>query len=325
MRVLVLRFSSIGDIVLTTPVLRALKIQLSAEVHFLTKPAFVSMMAPQIHLDQIHAWQPEQEIIKKLKALKFDLVVDLHNNLRSRRVCAALGVPVKRYRKNSFRKWLLTQFGWNILPNRHTVDKYLEVLSTYTVQDDHQGLDFYIPPAERVNLHQIWTQVPDFWIALAIGAAHPTKCLPPDRLKVLVEKIRHPIVIIGGQSENDLGTQLEQGHPDRIFNFCGKLSISGSASIINQASALITPDTGMMHIGAALQTPIISIWGSTAPVLGFTPYRAHPDSIMVEVKDLACRPCTKMGRSVCPKGHFKCMKNLPLDFIIKHLDILAKG
>lgn len=116
---------------------------------------------------------------------------------------------------------------------------------------------------------------------------------------------------MGGPEDQIVG----QGIADRVshvLNFCGMCSIAQSALLIESSQLLITHDTGMMHVGAALRKPILSIWGNTIPDFGMYPFYPRDQNIpsqMFEVPNLSCRPCSKIGHKVCPKGHFKCMIN----------------
>lgn len=308
-KVLIIRFSSLGDIVLTSLVVRCLKKQLNCEIHFLTKKTFIEIIEPNPYIDK--TWLLDKElstILPGLKAENYDLIIDLHKNLRSRIIRFYLwNIPAVSYLKANLAKWVSVYFKINKLPGDHITIRYLKALQEYNVQDDGDGLDYFIPSRDHVDLNALNIRAP--FIALVIGAAHFTKRIPYRKLNELITNLpgRYPILIIGGKTEQEVGKMLES---DRVINMCGKYSINQSASILDQSSLVISPDTGMMHIAAALKKPIRSIWGSTLAEFGFWPYygnKLEDQNISFEVK-LDCRPCSRFGRDACPLGHFNCME-----------------
>jgi ADP-heptose:LPS heptosyltransferase len=156
MKVLVIRFSSIGDIVLTSPVIRCLKHQLpNSEIHFLTKRTFAEIHGANPYLTKVFSIDRYiTEVVSLLKDEKYDAIVDLHNNIRSRQVTALLGVKTYRYNKESFRRFLLTRFKWNFLHN-HVVDRYFTAVKKLKVINDGKGLDYFIPDAVEIPLQRL--------------------------------------------------------------------------------------------------------------------------------------------------------------------------
>lgn len=331
MKILVIRFSSIGDIVLTTPVMRCLKKQgKEIDLHFLTKKSFLPVVAANPYIDKIHILEDSLDTtIAALKEEAFDWVIDLHHNLRTLRIKKALKCPSKSFHKLNVQKWLLTNLKINTLPNKHIVDRYLDTVAHLGVRNDGEGLDYFIPekditkPADLPASHQLG------YIGLVVGAAHATKRLPLHKLKDLVQKIDHPIVVMGGPDDRATGEVLSALNPIKIYNACGKFNLNESADLVKKAKLIISHDTGLMHIAAAFRKPIISIWGNTVPSFGMMPYLNLPGSPMVqsatqkpgtekvEVAGLKCRPCSKIGYNACPKGHFKCMENIDLEEVHK--------
>lgn len=309
-KVLIIRFSSLGDVVLTSLLVRCLKTQLSPEIHFLTKKPFEGLLLANPRIDRV--WTLEKSwsgILPQLKAEKFDLIVDLHKNLRSLRVRLALWpVPSTTYKKGNLAKWLSVYFKINRFSKVHIALRYLNSLRKFGVYDDGKGLDFFIPDAAKVDpLRQFGIKGP--YLALVVGAAHFTKRPPVSKWRELIASLdgKYPIVLIGGKEEQMAASQIES---ELVYNACGTFSIQQSASILQQAEAVIAPDTGMMHIAAALQKPIRSIWGSTLAEFGFWPFYGKDrenQNLGFEIKGLACRPCARFGRNACPKGHFNCM------------------
>jgi ADP-heptose:LPS heptosyltransferase len=118
--------------------------------------------------------------------------------------------------------------------------------------------------------------------------------------------------LLGGKEDAAIAEQVYQLHKNNTINLCGKLNLNQSASIIQQSHKVITSDTGLMHIAAAYKKDIISLWGNTIPEFGMGPYFAGKNSQILEVKNLSCRPCSKLGYKKCPKGHFKCMNDIEI-------------
>ncbi|GAB3507071.1 glycosyltransferase family 9 protein [Emticicia fontis] len=309
---LILRFSSIGDIVLTTPVIRCLKQQYpEAEVHFATKKQFKVLVENNPYIDKFFLLEGKLDAyIQTLKAEKYDYVIDLHNNLRTSIIKFRLGKKSFSYNKLNFEKWLLVNLKINRMPEMHIVDRNLKTVESLGVKNDNKGLDYFIPSNQQVNLSNILEGDEPF-VAYAIGGQHFTKKLPVERIIELCNKINKKIILLGGKEDEAAGELVVNALGNKIYNACGKYNLNQSASILNQAEYLISHDTGLMHIASALKKRIISIWGNTVPEFGMYPYQT--EFSIIENKNLPCRPCSKIGYSKCPKGHFKCMNELELE------------
>lgn len=335
MKILVLRFSSIGDIVLTTPVIRCLKTQLSGcEVHYCTKKGYASLLQANPYIDKLHLLEDSLDhLIHKLKKEKFDYIIDLHNNLRTRIIKLRLGTKAGSLDKLNYEKWLIVNFKINKLPNRHIVDRYLDVAAPLGIQNDDEGLDYFIPEKDVVENNWLPDTHRNGYVAYALGAQHNTKKLPVRRMIELCDKINKPVVLLGGKEDaedarqiedfflrRDSGAAYEEGLRDElnkkttIFNACGKFNLNQSASLVKGASYVFTHDTGLMHIAAAFKKHIFSIWGNTIPEFGMYPYQTK--FTVFEKKGLKCRPCSKIGYSKCPQTHFMCMNGIVFDFYL---------
>jgi ADP-heptose:LPS heptosyltransferase len=325
-KILVLRFSSIGDIVLTTPVLRCLRRQNGASVHFLTKSAFASIPSANPHVERVWTFEKEvTEVLPQLKKERFDCVVDLHNNLRSLRVKWALGRPAHNFDKLNFEKWLLVNTGIDRLPDRHIVHRYMDAVRALGVSYDGQGLDYFIPPESEVDLKNIDPDLkPEQYVAFAIGATHATKRLPLLKTIDLCRKVEGTVVLLGGKAEMEAGKAIADRVGKRIIDTCGQLNLHQSASLLRQSAKVLTHDTGMMHIAAAFQKKIVSLWGNTTPRFGMYPF--YPEGMnrntTVEVSGLSCRPCSKIGYAECPKGHFRCMNEIDPAAVAARLNLV---
>ncbi len=305
LKILVVRFSSIGDIVLTTPVVRMLKTQLNTEVHFLTKAPFVSLFKNNPYVDSVFQIDKSiNEVISDLKKENYDYVIDLHSNLRTQILKLKLGVTAKSFNKLNWEKFLLTNFKTNILPDVHIVDRYLDTVKFLGITNDNKGLDFFLSDADKVDL----AESPKDYIAFVIGGQHATKILPTPKVISICKKLNKAVLLIGGPDDKARGDEISKA--SGAINTCGDHSLLESAFLIKNSAYVISHDTGMMHIAAAFKKTIYSVWGNTIPEFGMYPYLSDKNSKMIEVKDLNCRPCSKIGYDKCPKGHFKCMQEI---------------
>lgn len=328
MKILIIRFSSIGDIVLTSPVVRCIKKQLEgSEIHFATKEKYRELVEHNPYISKVHVLENSlRKLTSSLIKEKFNYVIDLHHNLRSLIVKSRLGVKSYSLNKLNFEKWMLVTLKINKLPDLHIVNRYLETVKKIGVENDGEGLDFFIPDKDKFAEKDLPDNFRKGYIAFAIGAQHQTKKLPIDKIKSIIENIHQPIVLLGDKNDLLVGKNIVESFElfakrKQIYNACGRLNINQSASVLANARKVITHDTGLMHIASAFQKEIISVWGNTVPQFGMYPYlgsKGNYDlSHIIEVKNLKCRPCSKLGYSSCPEGHFKCMAEIDENKITK--------
>ena len=213
------------------------------------------------------------------------------------------------FSKLNLEKFLLTRFGIDRLPKVHIVDRYLAAAAPLGVRNDGNGLDYFISPEETVNLQK--EKIPANYVAFVIGAAHATKRLTEPQMIDFCAALPHPIVLLGGPAEKEVGARIAHQH-EHVINACGNFSLGGSADLVRQAAIVVTHDTGLMHVAAAFHKPIVSIWGNTVPAFGMYPYlpgsEVEEKQRRQEIHGLSCRPCSKIGFDQCPKGHFSCIK-----------------
>jgi len=348
-KILVIRFSSIGDIVLTSPLVRCLKRQLpQVELHFLTKKQNAGILTANPYIDQLHLFEGDlKATIRVLKSEQFDFVVDLHSNIRSGIVRKSLAVRSQVFKKMNLEKWLFTTFKMNRLKGQHIVDRYLKTVEELGVVNDGEGLDFFIANDQQVDLQKELpklSKLPELslssvtlsekrpvdlepFVAYGIGALHATKRLPTNKIVELLRQIQRPVLLLGGPNDSaraeDIleALQSSKSHEDvvihKVVNVCGKYTLQQSSSILQQAEWVICHDSALMHISAALNKKIALLWGNTHPDFGMYPYPKNSDSIAhnFEVDGLSCRPCSKIGYESCPKKHFKCMNEQNLNEI----------
>lgn len=354
-KILILRFSSIGDIVLTTPVIRSLKMQFSSvnkeelELHYATKSSFETVLKHNPYIDKIHLLQKNQSLsdfISLLKKENFDIIIDLHKNLRTSIIKFRLNAKSYTFEKLNLEKWIYVNLKKNKMPNRHIVERYMDTIKPLGItldndekqSNDHKknkevtGLDYFLGTEDHFELNWLPESHQKGYIAFAIGGAHNTKKLPLKRMIELCDKINKPIVLLGGKEDSENGQAIfdffekdrdtyesqeaieKLGKKTRIFDACGKITLGQSASLLKQSTVVFSHDTGLMHIAAAFKKKIYSIWGNTTPSFGMYPYKTQ--FVVFENNTISCRPCSKIGFKTCPKGHFKCMNEIIFDFWI---------
>jgi ADP-heptose:LPS heptosyltransferase len=295
-KVLVIRLSSMGDIVLTTPVLRALQTQLHGEVeiHYLTKQSFAFLLEANPRITRVHTFSKTvQEVLPELETIGFDYIIDLHNNIRSAVVKRRLKALTFVFDKVNLQKWLLVNTGWNRMPNLHVVDRYMATLKAFGARDDGKGLEYTIPAGEALSELMRSQAMQRAFIAVVVGGAHPGKRPSPEVLISWLKDIQYPIILIGGKEDQMDAQQIAEGI--ECLNWVGELTVHQSAEVVKLARVVLTGDTGMMHIASAFQRPIVSVWGCTTPQLGMAPYCPHQASVIVEPMGRKKRPCSKLG------------------------------
>jgi ADP-heptose:LPS heptosyltransferase len=317
-KILVIRFSSMGDIIYTTPVVRCLKKQLAgAEIHFLTKPAFKYIYDNNPYVDKLLLLKPTLfETIKEIRAEHYDYIIDLHNNVRTTLIKLNAHVKSSTYKKEPVRKWLSLKFHLKLVKPLHLVERYMKTVTFLGVKNDEQPIDYYIKAD-----HQLKNLLPPShqgaYVAFVIGATHFTKRMPNHKIISICREINHPVVLLGGNDVKANGDDVA-AQTTNVYNACGVTSLDESAFLVSKAKSVIGFDTGLTHIVEAFDVPIASIWGGTVPeLLGVQPYMVK-ESLVAEI-ELPCRPCSKFGLEKCPLGHFKCMNEMPegpiIDFV----------
>lgn len=326
MKFLIIRFSSIGDIVLTTPVIRCLKKQLpDAEIHFLVKRSFFPVVQHNPYFDKIHVLDHSWEtMLHELKDEDFDYIIDLHHNLRTLRIKNHLQKKSFSFHKLNIEKYLYTGFKINILPDVHIVDRYLKTVKSFGVKNDGGGLDYFLGTNDEIKKNDIPVSHYAGYIGCVVGAAHGTKQLPIHKWKEFCKRIAHPAILLGGKQDTEMAKEIASVDPVKIYNACGKFSINESADLVRNAKVIVSNDTGLMHIATAFKKPIVSLWGNTVPSFGMYPYygenflarQKESPYVILQTNKLWCRPCSKIGYRKCPLGHFKCMEHIRTDDIV---------
>ncbi|WP_346861890.1 glycosyltransferase family 9 protein [uncultured Draconibacterium sp.] len=309
---LVIRFSSIGDIVLTSPVVRGLKQQVeNAEVHYVTKDKHACLVGTNPYIDKVHLLETNiNHLIHDLEKENFDYIIDLHQNFRSNKIRRRLRVQSFSVDKLNWYKMLMVRFKINKLPKQHIVDRYLQTVSTFDVKNDGKGLDYFINDGDEFKHEDLPAPFQNGYVAFVIAGTYFTKKLPVNKVSEICQNIPYPVILLGGKTEFDEGEKVLSQSKGNVLNYAGKITLNQSASLVRDARVVLSNDTGLMHIAAAFKKKILSFWGNTIPDFGMYPYMSSPVSERLETEGLKCRPCSKLGHHKCPKKHFKCMEEI---------------
>lgn len=336
MKILIIRLSSLGDVLLTTPVVRCLKQQVKdAEIHFLTKDNAMTILVDNKNIDRlwtvdVNSTENTKQVINALINEKFDYVVDLHNNWRSRRFRRAMHCKTLVYKKENFHKFLFILTKHNFMSGRHVVDRYMDAVKPLGVKNDNKGMDLFIPEdlqgeallEQRAGKKRVGDLIDKPYAVVAFGAQHITKSIPPDKLRMLCYSIELPVLILGDAKDHNILSKWGLHFDHHVTELCGKTSLMLSAAIISHAEVVVSADSAMMHFAAALHKPVIAIFGATDPALGFTPYCTKHVNCVVE--DLRCHPCSRQGGEKCPRKHYKCMHQQEWQKIAKAAKLICE-
>ena len=248
-----------------------------AEIHYLTKKEYSSLLSSNPYIDKVHTFDGNlSETVSLLKKENIDYIIDLHHNLRSFLLKLRLHKPAYSFNKINLRKWILVQLKIDFLPKNHIVDRYLKTVRKFGVKNDGLGLDFFIPDKDLVKTEDLPVELRAGYVVISAGAKHFTKQVPVEKMIEVCNRLKKPVIILGGKEDFQKAELVKQGSLSYIYNGCGKYSINQSASIIQNSKAVISADTGLMHIAAAFHKIVFSIWGNTVPEFGMSPYMPHP-------------------------------------------------
>ena len=307
-KILIVRFSSIGDIILTTPIIRCIKLQSkNVDLHYLTKLKYKDILSQNPYIDKCQYFDNNfLRFLKILKEEKYDLIIDLHNSLRSKMVRLALATKNFVYNKENFKKFMLLNLGLN-LSKLHTVDRYFLALKDLQIKNDNKGLDVFIDDNYNVSFN-----TSQKYISWCIGGSYENKKLSDKQILYVCDKLNFPIVFLGGSQESDLAEKIiSKSSNNQLYNFCGKIDFSESSYLVKKSSLLLTNDTSILHVGSALKLPMISFWGCTKPELGFRSY-LNPKSYDICSENR--RPCSKHGNK-CKVSDNGCVKTINPEII----------
>jgi len=342
-KILVIRLSSVGDIILTSPLLRVLRAKFpGARIDYLVKSEYAELVKFNPHVSNvIQLASGTQGELAKLKTdihnAEYDCILDLHNSLRSRWLRTFSGARIVRVvNKRAVRRLALVKWKKNFFRTIVPVaDRYLETAASLGVENDGEGLEIHVPEEIRLltesKLSRISSGPAAAVVGLVPGARHFTKRWPQERfveIGVQIAKMRSAKLLLFGSKEEELVcsdiAQLinSASGSGAAINLAGKLSLLETAVAFDTCSVVVTNDTGLMHLAAARKRKVVAIFGSTVKEFGFFPYGT--ENIVLENTGLACRPCTHIGRATCPLGHFNCMNQISAEEVLQAVSTISK-
>jgi heptosyltransferase-2 len=334
-KILIIRLSSIGDIVLTSPVIRLLRESYPhAQIDFLVRKEYAELVKFDKNLSYVYqydvksGWKGLREMKAFLSKQGFDVIIDLHRNFRSAYLRnISPGPSILKYNKNRILKFLLVKFKINLYSKYvgkalSVTRKYLAASKILGIPQNDLGLKLHIPKVTRTKSEHLWSALEgeNFRVIVAPGARHFTKCWPAAYYAELTKKIytryNWRCIMLGSLDEIPLLREIRDLAGGEATDLAaGNITLLEAAGIIEKAPIFVSNDSGLMHIAAAFRKPQIAIFGSTTQELGFFPL--NKKAIVIENETLPCRPCSHLGRDSCPKGHFKCMVDIKPEDVFK--------
>ncbi|HTF19461.1 MAG TPA: glycosyltransferase family 9 protein [Chryseolinea sp.] len=332
MKALVIFGKSIADVIFATPVIRALRIDLDEiTVHVLVRPETAFLLTENPYVAKVQSFTGVFASWKKLMEEGYDLIINLDEGWRTRILSRFIMAPEHRLATRHWKKWLMVRLKINQISSKHAVERMMDVIRPLGVKGDHLGLDYFIPAHDKVSAHWLPEAYRRGYVVFCMSAPFFTRKLPLDRMIELCDKIRKPIVLLGTNEDHDnaeviwsffsgSGTLRLQRNESvfstrtQIYNACGKYSFNQMASIIKQSWAVFTFDNDFVPVASAFRKQVFGLWGNTSSLFGNYPYRTR--YTIMEHTDLECRPCSAHGFDQCPKGHFKCMRDIMFDFYL---------
>lgn len=324
--ILLIRLTSIGDVLLTTPLLRILRnIYPKVRIDVLTTKRMIDIFKFNPHIDNLYTVNRHAGILELRKKkeefftnIQYDTTIDLQNNKKSKLLRKHTSKNILEFDKRRLYKLRLVYLKTKPDTFSPISDLYIKTAEILGSEPDGKGLEFWLPEDKIRNLYLSGkNNDSNKKIVIAPGAFHSTKRLPIEKFQQLIARLLNDnagISIVGGKEDVEIASELAVKFNGQINNYTGQLSLAETAEIIDKANCVISNDTAVMHIAAARQTPVVALFGSTVQELGFVPYNS---SYRIIEKELDCRPCTHYGKSKCPKSHFNCMNLISVDEIYK--------
>jgi lipopolysaccharide heptosyltransferase II len=329
-KILIIRFSSIGDIVLSTALLRALRVRFPmAQIDYVTRSEFADLVRYNQNLNHTYTWDRRDgvpgllRIIRELRREDHDLVVDIHHSLRSRliRMCLRASSVVWIDKRLRERRRLIQDKANEYSSVVSVADRYIEPVGHLGVVADGKGLELHIPDAVTMAVagrcSALGLNAFEKVFGLCPGARHFTKRWPAERFTALgvqlAKTYRAKILIFGGPDEKGLCAEIAGKISSEVgvahaADLSGTLDLLKTASAFEFCDAVVCNDSGLMHIAAAMKRPLVAFFGSTVREFGFFPIGTN--SRVLEEQGLSCRPCSHIGLASCPEGHFKCLRDI---------------
>lgn len=319
MNILAIRFSSIGDILLTTPLLRALRARHpDARIVMLTKSAFAPLLTENPRLDAVRTLGPEESlwaVARRLRAERFTHVLDLHGSLRSGALRLMVPARWSGYEHYRAERRRLLRDRRDTYPREIPVaERYFDAVRELGVAPDGGPPEFFLRE-EAAEQARRWRREAGIgaeraYVALAPGAAHATKRWPVEYYRSLAAELTgagNDLVLVGGPEDREIAEQVAAAAGARAAVAAGRFDLQGTGALLRDARALVSGDTGMMHMATGVGTPVVALFGPTVRAFGFFPYQGR--AVVLE-RDLECRPCSAHGGENCPLGHHRCLRDI---------------
>jgi len=329
--ILIIRFSSIGDVLLATPLIRILREKFpNASIDFIVRREYAELLQHNPYLshlivfDSSEGFKSLRKLKNELKHASYDIVLDIHNSIRSRYLRKCLRFPVRTIHKRILQRFLLIHCKWNfyngIVP---VAERYLETASCLGIENDGKGLDIFLPQEINARVEtQLREDVKSKNVVIGIcpTARHKTKEWLPDRFIALALRLHKDtnaaFLVFGGREDREYCSTIvhqinAECNDTAAINYAGQFSLLETASAMQRCAVIVTNDSGLMHVAAAMKRKVVAIFGSTLEEFGFFPYGTR--AIVVERNEVRCRPCSHIGKEECPKKHFRCMNEISVD------------
>lgn len=320
-KILVIRLSSLGDVILTTHLLRELRKKYpDSQIDFCTKEEYSEVLEFNPNLNNVISAENEiafsklKILRKKIKDEKYDLIVDAHNKLNTFFLRFLLPGKKQVFRKHSLKKFMLVKLKINLMKKLHPISsRYMEILKGY-VNGTQPVPEIYTDDIIKAEIDQLAAKInpqKKEIVFIVPSSKHFTKTYPPELYAELInsmEKDKYCIILAGKGADDRNIKEILLKSESEIVNLCDKLSVLQLYELMRKSKIVVCGDTGPMHVAEAAGVPIVMLAGSSVKEFGFYPQTKN--AIVLENNNIRCRPCSHIGRSSCPKGHFKCMREI---------------
>jgi heptosyltransferase-2 len=336
-KTLIIRLSSIGDVILASPLIRLLRKKNShAQIDFLVKSEYAELVRHNRHLSHVIEFNTRggftelRALRRKIRQERYDAIIDIQGNFRSSFLRSGASSTVLKVNKRRLARFFLVNFKWNNYRSAPAVPiRYLETVRSLGIADDGEGLELFVPEETAVpvwdRLSKAGIEGDGHVVGLCPAAKHATKRWPREYFEqlavALVKEDDVKLLLFGGEDDRELCGLIERmvtqkaGKPSNVANFAGTFSLLETASAMDACNTIVANDSGLLHLAAARKRRAVAIFGPTVREFGFYPYGT--ESKVIERQDLYCRPCTHVGGEVCPEGHFRCMKEITVEDVLK--------
>jgi len=322
-KILVIRLSSLGDVLLTTPLLRSIKkMNSDISIDFILREEYEDILVHNPNINKLYKYAEskleKQILFNSIIAQNYEIVIDLQNNIRSRELTRILKCSVFKLKKRHIDKFLFVYLKINKLKDAPPIPvRYANAFDMIELDDN--GLDFKTDNQPNEQL-----QTDEKFIGICPGSKHYTKRWPKGyyiELGKLLESNNYEVVLLGGKDDLDLCDEIAKELSNPI-NLCNENDVMQTAADMMMCKAVYCNDSGLMHLAAAVNVPAIAFFGSTVREFGFFPYKSN--SLVMERDELQCRPCTHIGKKWCPQRHFSCMLEITPEDAIESLNLVME-